>query len=525
MPAAKASMRKIREVLRLRYGDPPLSHRDIGVSCNLSPSTVGDTLQRFRLSGLPWPLPEELDDQALEASLYVTEPRKPDAEPPPPEPDWAEVHRELGHKGVTLALLWKEYREGSQAGYGYSWFCQNYRQWADRIKVVMRQPHKFGEKVFVDYAGHTVPVVDVSTGEVRFAQVFVGVLGGSNYTYAEASWSQDLPSWVTAHVRMFAFFGGVPEVAVPDNLKSGVTKACYYEPDLNPTYHEMAKHYQIAVIPARKGRPRDKAKVEQAVQLVERWVLAALRKRTFYSLEELNQAISELLEWLNKRPFKKLPGSRLERFEQDEKPALRPLPAEPYEYGEWKSSRVNLDYHVEVDGHYYSVPHQLARQVVEVRLTATTVQMVHQSVRVASHKRSFRRGMHTTIPEHMPSHHRFRADWTRERVLAWAGKSGDSVRQVADAIMAGRMHPEQGFRACMGLISLGKRFGTSRLEAACARAVEAKAFTYQSIKSILHRGLDRQPLASRTVVRSAGYHANVRGPGYYQPNFNFEEAN
>ncbi len=517
MPAAKLSVRKIREILRLRYGDPPLSHRDIARSCNISASTVGDTLQRFRLSTLVWPLPDELDDQALEAALYVTEPRA-DVEPPPPEPDWAEVHRELGHKGVTLALLWEEYRKvHGAASYGYSWFCQNYRQWAERIKVVMRQPHKFGEKAFVDYAGHTVPVIDPITGEVRDAQVFVGVLGASNYTYAEASWSQDLPSWVTAHVRMFAFFGGVPEILVPDNLKAGVTKPCYYEPDLNPTYHEMAKHYGVAVIPTRKARPRDKAKVEQAVQLVERWGLAALRKRTFYSLEDLNQAISELLEWLNQRPFKKLPGSRLERFMQDEKATLRPLPAEPYEFGEWKKARVNLDYHIEVDGHYYSVPYQLARQVVEVRLTATTVQVVHQNVRVASHKRSFRRGQPTTVQEHMPSHHRFRAEWTPERLLAWAGKSGDSVRQVADAIMTSRMHPEQGFRACMGLMSLGKRFGKARLEAACARAVAVKAFSYQNVKNILYSGLDRQPLPCRTVVRSAGYHANVRGAGYYQP--------
>lgn len=525
MPAAKLSVRKIREVLRLRYGDSPLSHRDIARSCNISPSTVGDTLRRFRLSNLPWPLPDELDDQALEAALYVTEPRV-DAEPPSPEPNWAEVHRELGGKGVTLALLWEEYRKvHGPASYGYSWFCQHYSRWADRINVVMRQPHKFGEKAFVDYAGHTVPVIDPNTGEVRDAQVFVGVLGGSNYTYSEASWSQDLPSWVTAHVRMFGFFGGVPEILVPDNLKAGVTKACYYEPDLNPTYHEMAKHYGIAVIPARKSRPRDKAKVEQAVQLVERWVLAALRKRTFYSLEDLNQAISELLEWLNKRPFRKLPGSRLERFEQDEKPTLRALPAEPFEYGEWKTARVNNDYHIQVDRHYYSVPYQLARVAVEVRLTATTVEVIHQGIRIVSHKRSFQPGLHTTIREHMPSHHRFRAEWTPERVLAWAGKSGDSVRQIAEAIMSSRLHPEQGFRACMGLMSLGKRYGQARLEAACARAVAVKAFSYGNIKNILKSGRDRQPLPSRTVVLSAGYHANVRGAGYYQPNLNYEEAN
>lgn len=521
MPAARLSVRKIREVLRLKYGDPPRSHRDIGMSCNISPSTVGDALQRFRLSGLPWPLPDDLDDQALEAALYGVKARE-EADCERPEPDWAQVHRELAGKHVTLSLLWEEYRKANPDGYGYSWFCQNYREWAECLDVVMRQPHKLGEKVFVDYAGDTMPVVHPQTGEVSFAQVFVGVLGASNYTYAEATWSQDLPSWVMSHVRMFAYFGGVPEMVVPDNLKSGVTKPCYYEPDLNPTYHEMAKHYKVAVVPARKARPRDKAKVEQAVQLVERWVLAALRKRTFFSLEELNDAIRGLLEWLNNRPFKKLPGCRRQRFEEDEKPVLRPLPAEPYEFGQWKKARVNLDYHIEVDGHYYSVPYTLARQVVEARLTATTVEVLHQSVRVASHKRSFRRGHHTTMSEHMPSHHRFRAEWTPERVLAWAGKIGASVKEMVDGIMASRMHPEQGFRACLGLMRLGQRYGPGRLEAACARALHVSAFSYRSIKSILEKGLDRQPLASKPV-RSAGYHANVRGPGYYQPQL--EEVN
>lgn len=463
MPAVRMPMRNIREILRLKYHVPPFSHRDIAMSCNVSASTVGDTLQRFRVAGLGWPLPPDFSDASLEAALYYQQTEAVDAAEVRLAPDWAAVHRELSRKHVTLSLVWEEYRRDQVDGYGYSWFCNNYRLWAATANLVMRQVHKLGEKTFVDYAGGTVPVIQRETGTPRLAQVFVGVLGCSNYTYAEASWSQEISNWVQAHVRMFTFFGGVTEVVVPDNLKSGVTKACYYEPELNPTYHEMAKHYGVAVIPARKGHPKDKAKVEKAVQLVQRWVLAVLRKRTFYSLDELNEAIWELLERLNDRPFKKLPGSRRQRFEEDEKATLKPLPAQPFEYGEWKKARVSLDYHIEVDHHYYSLPFKLVRQIVEVRLTANTVEVLHDSIRVASHKRSFHRGYHTTIADHMPSHHQFCAEWSPARVLNWAGKHGQAVKQMADGIMENREHPEQGFRACMRLVQLSRKFGADRL--------------------------------------------------------------
>lgn len=506
-------MRKIREILRLRFGVPPRRHREIATACKISPSTVGDCLARFRASGLTWPLPESLADQELEKRLYRVEPIDPQG--PRPDADWAQVYHELRKKHVTLALLWHEYKLANPDGYEYSWFCDHYRAWLKRTELSMRQVHKYGEKCFVDYAGTTMPVFDLATGEEHRAQVFVGVLGASNYTYAQASWSQDLESWTTAHVRMFAFFGGCPEILVPDNLRSGVTKPCHYDPEINPTYQELADHYKVAVIPARKRRPKDKAKVEVGVQLVSRWILAALRNRKFYSLAELNQAIRELLDHLNNRPFKKLPGSRRQVFEAQEKPTLRPLPQAPYELAEFKKAKVNVDYHIELEGHYYSVPYTLGRQVVEARVTPTTVEVLHNGVRVASHPRSFLRGRQTTLSEHMPSHHRLKAEWSADRITSWASKIGTPTKTVAQAIMERKAHPEQGFRSCFGLLrALGDKYGHERLEAACERAVVLKSLSRATVESILKNGLDRLPVQRRTP-RSAGLHVNVRGGRYY----------
>lgn len=506
----KMTMRKIREILRLRFS-LGRSHREIAQACNISTSTVGECLGRFRVSGLPWPLSPELDDVALEKKLYHIEPL-PSVKRP--APDWEWVMRELRKKHVTLSLLWQEYREAHPDGYEYSWFCEAYAAWRGRRDLVMRQTHKLGEKCFVDYAGDTVSVVNPETGEIRKAFVFVGVLGGSSYTYAEAVWSQELPSWITSHVRMFAFFGGVPEALVPDNLKTGVTKANYYEPDINLTYQEMAEHYGVAVLPTRVRKPKDKAKVESAVLLAERWILAALRNRTFFSLEELNGAISSLLAKLNGRPFQKLPGSRRQIFEEEEKPILRPLPKEPYVFGQWKKARVNVDYHIEVEGHHYSVPYTLAREAVEVRMTGATVEVLHAGRRVASHLRSYRRGGTTTVKEHMPPRHRNMAEWTPERILSWATSIGPTVATLASRIMESRQHPEQGFRACFGLLRLSRQYGKERLEAACCRALSVGACSYKSVHSILKKSLDRQMFCPLSL-RSAGHHENVRGSGYY----------
>lgn len=510
-------MRKIREILRLR-NSLGRAHREIAEACGLSPSTVGDCLCRFRVSGLPWPLPENMGDAELERKLYQIEPNSSKNRP---LPEWEVIQREMRRKNVTLSLLWQEYKTSNPDGFEYSWFCGAYGAWLGRRDLVMRQEHKLGEKCFVDYAGDTIPVIDPETGEVRDAQIFLGILGGSKYTYAEASWSQDLPSWIAAHVRMLEFFQGCPEVLIPDNLKSGVTKPDYYEPDLNPTYQEMAEHYNIAVIPARVRKPRDKALVENAVLIVGRWILAALRNRRFFCLASLNEAIGELLEGLNNRPFQKLPGCRRQIFEDEEKATLRPLPPERYSFGQWKKARVHLDYHIEVEGNYYSVPYRFAREQVEVRMTGTTIEIFHLRNRIASHARSYRRGVTTTIKEHMPSHHRNKAEWTPERIVSWAAALGPSVQAMVNGIMDSRAHPEQGFRACFGLLGLAKRYEAERLEKACCRAVRVGAFSYKSVKSILENGLDKGERGEGIPSqRTAGCHENVRGARYYEERTN-----
>lgn len=508
-------MRKIRELLRLHRGEG-LSRRQAAIAAGLPYATAADHLARAERAGLDWPLPDDLDDATLEARLFV-----PASARPPTElravPDWPTVHTELRrHKGVTLQLLWLEYRERHPEGFGYSWFCQTYRVWAGRLDLVMRQQHRAGEKAFVDFAGQTLPIVDPDTGEVWQAELFVAVLGASSYTYAEAVASQALPHWIGAHVHAFEAFGGCPRILVPDNLKAGVTRAHRYEPELNPTYAELAAHYGCAVIPARPYKPRDKAKAESGVLQAERWVLAALRHRTFFSLAEANAAVAERVTWLNARPFKKLPGSRRTMFEELDRPALRPLPARPYEYAEWRTAKVNIDYHVEVDRHWYSVPYQLVGEHCDIRLTASTVEVLCRGRRVASHHRDTGRDRFTTVAAHMPEAHRRHAAWTPGRIVAWAERTGPATADLVAEIMASRPHPEQGFRSCLGIMRLGRRYGDERLEAAATRALAIRGHSYRSVESILKAGLDRQPLPGAEPVTSIGVHANVRGARYYE---------
>jgi transposase len=512
MPAQRLSMRKIREVLRLRWGQG-LSKRKTAHSCGVSRPTVDEYLRRAEEAGLSWPLPAALNDGELERRLF----------PPAPNltaqerglPDWPSINLELKRKGVTLFLLWQEYREAHPQGYQYSWFCGQFRDWLGKRDRVMRQYHQAGEKLFVDYAGQTVPVVDRRTGEIREAQIFVAVLGASNYTYTEATWSQGLPDWIGSHQRTFQYLGGVPEILVPDNLRAGVSKAHRYEPDVNPTYQELASHYGVAVVPARIRRPKDKAKAEIGVQVVERWILAVLRHHTFFSLSELNQAIRQLLVRLNERPFKKLPGCRKALFETLDAPALNPLPVTPYTYAEWKKVRVHIDYHVEVEGHYYSVPYQLTRQQLDARLTANTLECFRQGQRVASHPRSWLKGRHTTLPEHRPEAHRQYGDWSPERLIRWAQKFGPSTAHVITASLSSRRHPQQGYRACLGILRLGKAYGDERLEAACQRALLLGTHRYKSIESILKHGLDKQAVPEQQELALPEDHDNIRGPDYY----------
>jgi transposase len=397
----------------------------------------------------------------------------------------------------------------------YSQFCHRYRLWQRHLDVVMRQEHRAGEKLFVDFSGQTVPVVNPETGVVALAEIFVGVMGASNYTYAEAFPSQELAHWIAGHVHAFKFMGGAPQIAICDNLKSGVTRPHRYEPEVNPTYLEMAAHYGCAVIPARPYKPRDKAKVEAGVLVVERWLLATLRNRTFFSLAELNAALREQLAWLNDRPFKKMAGSRRSLFEDIDRPALRPLPATRYEFATWKKATVNIDYHVEVDRHYYSVPYQLVGQVCDIRATASTVEMIWRGRRVASHVRRCQPSRHSTQTEHMPDAHRRHLEWSPSRIVGWAKSSGPATASLVEGILEARPHPEQGYRSCLGILRLGKRFGGERLEAACQRALAVQALSYRSVESILKNGLDKQSLPAPPPQPLDRRHENVRGSTYY----------
>jgi transposase len=510
MPQERLSMRKIRDVLRLSAAG--LSKRKIAASVGISPTTAGDTLRRARRAGLAWPLPDDLDDIGLEARLY----------PPPPEvagdqrprPDWAVIHRELRRKGVTLQLLWEEHRAACPQGYGYSRFCELYRAWEGALSPTMRQTHVAGEKLFVDYAGTTLEVIDAGSGEIRQAQLFVAALGASNYTYAEATWTQGLADWIGSHTRAFAFIGGVPAMVVSDNLRSGITRACFHEPAVNRSYAEMAAHYDTAIVPARPGKPRNKAKVEVAVLLATRWIVAKLRNQRFFSLAELSTAVRACVVDLNARVSRHLGVSRARLLEDIERPALKPVPTEPFVYAEWKECRVGLDYHVEVERHFYSVPHTLLRETIWARITARTIELFHRGKRVAAHVRSSSNRKHTTVREHMPSSHRRYADWTPERITRQAGEIGPQTAALVATILRERAHPEQGFRACIGILRHAKSFGAARLEAACERALDIGARSYSSVTSILKNNLDRRRPAPATDG-PAITHANIRGPRYF----------
>lgn len=506
------SMRMAREILRLYFG-LHLKKRQIGRACGVAPSTVVDYIQRAEEAGISWPLPEDLDDTAIEALLNE---RKGSPKPSRrPLPAMDEIHLELRKKGVTMQLLWLEYKERFPEGYQYTQFCEYYNRWAKTLELSLRQEHRAGEKMFIDFAGKTIPIIDPSTGEETGAEIFVAVLGASNYTYAEALPSQSLPFWIRAHIHAFEYFHGVSEILVPDNLKSGVTKACRYEPDLNPVYLSLAQHYGTAIIPARPGRPKDKAKVEAGVLVVTRWIIAALRHHTFFSIEELNERIGDLLERLNTRKFRKLDSSRRELFETLEKPALKPLPVERYRYIDFKRATVNIDYHIEVDEHFYSVPHQLAGKKLEVFLSADTVEVFLSGRRIVTHQRSYQNRKYTTLIEHMPKSHQKHLEWTPSRIIHWAEKTGPATARIVETILSTRPHPEQGFRSCLGILSLGKKYSQERLEAASMRAVHLRAFSYKSIKSILETGFDQMPLPGQKEVILTVHHDNIRGKEYF----------
>jgi len=512
MAKDRLSMRKFKEVLRLKY-DHHLTNRKIAKSCAMSHVTVGKYLDLAKQAGIIWPLPDDIDDSQLEHRLFKNVTRPPSDKPVMPSMQY--LFEEMKRKHVTLQLLWYEYKQGNPDGYQYSYFCELYNQWRKGLDISLRQEHLAGEKLFIDYAGQTVPILNPDTGQIDLeAQIFIATMGASNYSYAEATASQTLPDWIKAHIRALEFFGGVPQILVPDNLKSGVTHPCRYEPDVNPTFLDLARHYDTTVIPARPGKPKDKAKVESSVLIVERWILAALRNHRFFSLAELNRAIAEKLVVFNQRPLQKMKVSRKHLFETIDKPALAPLPAHRYEYAWWKKVRVNIDYHIEVDQHYYSVPYQLRGKQLEVSVTATTIAVFHKNRRVASHQKSLRKYHHTTVPEHMPKAHQKHLEWSPSRIISWAGKTGLSTQRMVTEIMQRRSHPEQGFRSCLGVMRLAKRYTPMRLENACQRAVAIGAYTFKNVESILKNGLDKQPLTP-VENRQAAVHPNIRGSRYY----------
>ena len=516
MTTKRITMNKLKEILRLKY-EAQLSLRQIGDSLSLSIGVISKYLQRAEAAGLCWPLPEGVSESELERRLQPGRIRSTSADLA--EPDFVEMEHELKQKGMTRQLLWEEYAQSHPDNhYSYSRFTVLFKRWRQKQQLCMRQQHRVGEKLFVDYCGPTLPVVNPDTGEIRDAQVFVAVLGASSYTFAEATWSQSLPDWVGSHVRAFAFFGGLPEVVVPDNLKSAVSKTCRYDPDLNPTYQQMAQHYGVAVVPARPYKPKDKSKAEVGVQIVERWIMMRLRHQTFHTLATLNQAIAHLLDDLNRRPFKKRPGSRLTQFEQLDKPALKPLPSTAYQYRHIKKARVHLDYHVEYQSHYYSVPYQLVKQEVMVHAGETTLAIFHQGRQVALHPRAHHTGGHTTDPEHMAKAHRKHQQWSPQRFLNWAAGIGPHTQTVIAHQLEGRRHPEHGYRACLGLLNLSKKYGKPRLEAACHRATRIGGMHYKHIASILSNSMDKVPLdnpADQAQTTLPLAHENVRGSDYY----------
>ena len=515
MPKKRLSMRKLMEILRLDAAG--LSQRKIAKSCCISRSTVSDYLERMEASGVKWPLPPGVDEVELERLLFGKKAGR-SRDKARPLPDWPDIHKELHKKGVTIKLQWQVYRKAYPDGYSYTQFCEHYRRWAGKLNVCLRQHYHAGERLFIDYAGMTMPLTDPESGQIHEAQIFVAALGASHYLYAEAVRTQQLRDWIEAHIHLFEYLGGVPEIIVIDNLKAGVSRACRYEPDINPTYQDMATHYGVAIIPTRPRHPRDNAKAESGVQVIEREVLAPLRNQTFFTLVELNRSIRSLLKNVNDRPFQKLDTSRRALFLEVDKPALKPLPARRYEYADFLKARVNIDYHIEVKGHYYSVPYQLIRTQLDVRLTARMVEVLHKGRRVAAHMRDDRTGRHTTDPAHMPRAHQEHLSWNPSRIIHWAGSIGPSCSEVTQRIIENRAHPQQGYRACLGIIRLGRSYPPERVEAACRRAIALDVCSFRSIKSILKSGKDMEPLPStdRNAAPCMSHHSNVRGKIYYE---------
>jgi transposase len=510
MTQERLTLKKIREIIRLKY-EAGLSNRAIAGACKVSNSTVGEYLRRAKAAGVGWPLPD-MGEEDLYKKLFPNQTQV--IEKSYPMPNWEEVRKELRQKGVTLMLLWIEYKEKNPDGYKYSRYCEHYLRWKkSQAEPSMRHEHVGGEQMQVDYAGVKIAVFNRETGEISQVSVFVAVLPASNYTYAEAQSSENQCNWNNAHVRAMEYFGGVPRIIVPDNLKTGVRKPNYYEPDINPAYQALAKHYQFAVLPARVRKPKDKGKGENGVQNVERWVIAPLRKSTFFNLHEVNLAIQKQLELLNNKVMLAVGRSRRQEFEEFDQPNLRPLPVKRYEFADRKTTRVNIDYHIEYDKHLYSVPHILIHQEVDIHATERMVEIFYQGNSVAIHPRSFRPGRFSTLREHMPQNHQFVDKVNAQQLVQWAATIGPQTEALVSATLKSRLFPEQAFRSCLGILSLAKKHSIPLMEQACLNVLESKSFSYKAVKDELEWIIKQ---AVPTVPETLPPHENIRGNHYYQ---------
>jgi transposase len=513
-------MRRIKDILRFRLLAGVTSCRQIGRAVGCGKSAVAECLQRASTAGLTsWELVDGLGEDELEQRLYSAPTTPASRSPSRPLPDWAWVREELARRDhkMTLMLLWTEYRAEHPDGYQYSQFAQLYRRFEKKLSVVLRQQHGPGEKTFVDFCDG-IGLTDPVTGERVPTQLFVAALGASSYTFALATLSQSLPDWLDCHVRMYGFYQGVSALTIPDNLRSGVSKADRYEAELNASYRDLAEHYGTCVIPARVRKPRDKGKVEAAVLVAQRWILAALRHRAFYSLAELNAAIAELLARLNEREMRHVKESRRSLFERLERPALKPLPATPYEYADWKQVKVNIDHHVSFDDHFYSVPYMLVGETLWCRATRGTVELLHKGKRAASHPRSFVKYAYSTTPEHRPASHRAHLEWTPSRLINWGNSIGPHTAALVEHVIRSKPHPEQGYRSALGILRLANKHGNERLELACEKAFQIHSPSYKTVKTMLKQRMESAPLRGEPETAVGSEHlgaTNVRGRGYY----------
>ena len=510
----RISMRKIKEVLRLIHHSK-VSQSQTAKICSISRATVQEYLMRASAAGIKWPVSQEMSDAELEAKLYPESKTK-----VKDTLDFEYLITELKRPNVTKQLLWEAYKQGNPDGYQYTRFCILINDYLKTKNYSMRQIHKAGEKAFVDF-GDGLYIIDINTGELTQTQLFVMTWGASNYSFAKASLGQNLENWINLNTDALIYFGCCPKAIVPDNLKSGVKKACIYEPEINPTYAEFADHYNIVIFPPRPGKPKDKAKVETSVRIAKQWVLARLRNHIFTSLAQMNEKIAELMEDFNNRTMKQNGKTRCELFFELDKPNALPLPEEHFEFAEYKEAKVNIDYHVSFDKHNYSVPYQFVGKKVDIRAAAKTIEVLYKGKRIASHKRSYKKGGYETLKEHMPPSHQKYAEWTPKRIMSWAEKYGSNVRELVELIMLGHIFPEQGYRACLGIIRLANRFTSERLDAACARALKYNALSYKSVKNILVKELDKKNEFS-TTSSTPKDHENIRGAAYYNKSINKE---